>query len=879
MPSISNHLNILSWNARGIHSITKRAELQILLAEQNIDVFCLQETFLDHTFKLYIDKFVIYRKDRTNHGGGVAIGVKCGIDHSFLGSCANASIENVSVRLNINNQELIVTSVYNPQHTSTFVADLLQLFHPEEFLLFGDLNAKHTAWNCLDNNATGVKLLDAVNRSNCVLLHSMDHTHFPANGGTPSTLDIVITNTSTHLQNITSLMNQLSSDHSPVMASFSANIRHHDRASLDLKRANWKRFQAIIRLSLTPTPLDNADQVEAAINVFINTILSASEASVPLKKVTQPLFQLEPDTLAAIKYKNTIVRSWQRCTDLIAKRSLKCSINIARKLIAELVSRDRNARWSKFLHGLGENDKAFWRLTKSLRGKNPRFPDSLFHNDRLLTSSGDKAEALADVFHNNNTSPAASPFGRAVSNYIDQLNISPIVEDSVNHVSLNELQQTIKFLRPFKAPGSDGILNILLKKLPPEALQRLKDIFNSCISLGYWPAAFKKAKVIPIPKAGKDRGDAKNYRPISLLSAVGKTFEKLILSRINDFDDDNSITNKEQFGFRSEHSTTHQLLRVTKHISSNKAAKKSTGLVLLDIEKAFDSVWHDGLIFKLNKYGFPLYLCKLVQAFCANREFYVKLGDSTSSARPIHTGLPQGSSLSPKLYNLFVSDLKYPSSVFAACYADDTAILIAANRTKTVCKRLQLAFISLEKYFTDWKIKINTEKTRAIIFPFNNQRKRQPSAPLTLGANNLIEFSREVKYLGIALDQKLNFGSHIAQTRIRTIRCIAALYPLLCRKSVLTHRNKLMLFKSVIRPTLSYGSTVWAKAARSHHKSLQILQNKCLKIIFKLNWRYPTAQLHDWSGIPLLYDFQVALGQNMLSKCANSRFEHLRELC
>lgn len=179
-------------------------------------------------------------------------------------------------------------------------------------------------------------------------------------------------------------------------------------------------------------------------------------------------------------------------------------------------------------------------------------------------------------------------------------------------------------MKSFKAPGLDKIQNILLKKLPHKAIVQITKILNGCIKISYFPSTFKIAKVVPIPKRGKDLKLPSSYRPISLLSCLGKLLEKVIHIRLNKFAITNDIIAKEQFGFRPQHSTTHQIKRVINHVQSNKIKRKSTGLILLDIEKAFDSVWHNGLIYKLHLYGVPTHLLKLIKSFVTDRLFLVQ---------------------------------------------------------------------------------------------------------------------------------------------------------------------------------------------------------------------------------------------------------------
>lgn len=252
-------------------------------------------------------------------------------------------------------------------------------------------------------------------------------------------------------------------------------------------------------------------------------------------------------------------------------------------------------------------------------------------------------------------------------------------------------------------------------------------IINACIDLCYFPRHFKIAKIISILKPTKDPKCAASYRPISLLSSVSKILERVLNTKLDVFLTENSAINPKQFGFRAEHSTVHQIKRIVKIISDNKARRRSTGMVLLDMEKAFDSIWHDGVIFKLNKIGTPTYLVKLIASFLKYRRFTVSVNRELSSPRSIPAGLPQGSVISPLLYAVYTSDLKIPAKCDAGYYADDTAIWSAAKQSNTIIRNLAMALPRIHKYFTKWRIKINSEKTQAILFKFNQSTKRMPT--------------------------------------------------------------------------------------------------------------------------------------------------------
>lgn len=382
--------------------------------------------------------------------------------------------------------------------------------------------------------------------------------------------------------------------------------------------------------------------------------------------------------------------------------------------------------------------------------------------------------------------------------------------------------------------------------------------------------------MVAVAKPNKPSNQPTSYRPISLLSNLGKIFEKIIHYRIIEFASDRNIISENQFGFRKEHSTVHQISRIKNKILSNKRRKKSTGLVLLDIEKAFDTVWHNGVIFKMMTNNIPEYLCKIISEFLDKRVFAVSVNKNVSNFMPIPAGLPQGSILSPTLYSIYTSDFKAPIEIDTAYYADDTALVSCSKLTSALLKKMELGLKSCNNYFKKWKIKINNNKTQAIIFPFNRSPKRVPTRQLHF-ENNYINISNEVVYLGVTLDKKLIFQKHIDKSCQRALQAFRSLWPFLNRRSSLNLKNKNLLYKCVIRPILCFASPIWYRAAETHLKKIQVIQNKCLKMIHNKEWRYPTSRLHEETGYDLFIDFIRRLNDNYFQKVATSRYCRIRE--
>ncbi|KXZ75606.1 hypothetical protein TcasGA2_TC035039 [Tribolium castaneum] len=230
-------------------------------------------------------------------------------------------------------------------------------------------------------------------------------------------------------------------------------------------------------------------------------------------------------------------------------------------------------------------------------------------------------------------------------------------DDPLTPTTPEEVSGVIRKLKKRKASGPDEISNRALKNLSLKVILELTGILNAMFSFRYFPQRWKMATVIFIPKPGKDPKFPQNHRPISLLSAVGKVAKRLIRSRLLQLTQERHIVPDEQFGFRSNHSTTDQLLRVVEHAFISIERKQVTGAVFLDVAKAFDVVCHDGLIYKLHQTTIPLAMVQMVRSFLDGRRFQVRINNSVSDPQDLEAGVPQGSVLSPLLYSIFTHDI------------------------------------------------------------------------------------------------------------------------------------------------------------------------------------------------------------------------------
>ena len=198
-----------------------------------------------------------------------------------------------------------------------------------------------------------------------------------------------------------------------------------------------------------------------------------------------------------------------------------------------------------------------------------------------------------------------------------------------------------------KVPGPDCIPVVVLENCQPELSYILAKLFNNSLKESCFPDCWKVSSVVPVFKNVGERSTAKNYHPVSLLSVVSKVFEKFVNNRIVDHLEKCSLFSDFQYGFRSSRSTADLLTVVSDRIARVFNRSGATRTIALDTSKAFDRVWHAGLLHKLKSYVISGQICGLISSFLSNRQLWVVLDGKSSQEYPVNAGVPQGSILGP----------------------------------------------------------------------------------------------------------------------------------------------------------------------------------------------------------------------------------------
>ena len=447
-------------------------------------------------------------------------------------------------------------------------------------------------------------------------------------------------------------------------------------------------------------------------------------------------------------------------------------------------------------------------------------------------SEGDVAEELAKTLSKNSSSTNYNSTFTKIKQQSEKQNIefTSTQEENYNHpFTTAELENSISDLS-FTAAGPDGVLNEILSHLPQNSKTLLLQIFNAIWKNGTFPDEWSKAIVIPVPKPGKNHQDASNYRPIALTSCICKLMEKLVNKRLIWYLEREEKLSRYQCGFRKTRSTLDHLVRLESFIREAFINKEHVTAVFFDLEKAFDTTWKHGILKDLHDLGLRGNLPEFIKNFLNHRSFQVKVGSQLSCSHEQEEGVPQGSVLSPILFEIKINSITkiLKDNIDCSLYVDDFLICYRSkDNMDTTEQQLQHQLDKLENWANQNGFKFSPTKTKTVHFCLKTSCVKIPELKIY---NENIQSEKQARFLGLIFDQKLTFLPHMKDLKLRCKQALNAL-KIFCSPEWGGDTNILLhLYRSLIRSKLDYGCQVYGSARKSYTKILNPIQNQGLRL-------------------------------------------------
>ena len=433
-----------------------------------------------------------------------------------------------------------------------------------------------------------------------------------------------------------------------------------------------------------------------------------------------------------------------------------------------------------------------------------------------------------------------------------------------------EVKDILKTLDQGKAHGADGVSVRLLKETSASIAAPLSSLINESFSCGKVPKTWKKANVSPIHKKNS-RSIVDNYRPISLLSTLAKVQERIIYKRLYRFLESNNLLTRKNSGFKERDSAICQLIKIVDGIFKALENGKEVNMIFLDVSKAFDKVWHKGLLHKLKSNGIGGVLLDWIGDYLADREIRAVINGQTANWAKTTAGVPQGSVLGPLLFLVFINDVVDNIETDINLFADDTSLIDIVDQVIDSFNRSNRDLDRLASWADQWLVTFNASKTVSL---YISRRKEQTVIPpLFLQGTRVAEVKSHC-HLGVDFDSTLSWQNHINRVAVKGSKCVG-LMRRACRDLPRECLEKLYL--TMVRPILEYGGALFDGSPDIHTKPLDRVQReaglvctgaykhtKNIRLMEELGWDSLEAR-RDSQRATLMFKIQNNLAPSYLA--------------
>ena len=892
--------SVVQWNTRGITN--KIDDLMETFGNNRPDILVFQETNLKKDIYFDIDNYQVHRfGERKNNKEGNGKGLLIAVKNEHIGWVVN-KVDNVHAQLLtleiyiLKKYKVFISNIYRKTKSYTEQEGVNfwnMIASPiDSHILLGDFNAHHVLWGDSKVDQVGNKIFEGILEGNYIL-HNNGATTFRGDKEDTRETAVDLTISKGNIcRNISwELMDLHGSDHFPIMSKWGRKVdktkteeneTNTEKFNFNTNKANWDSFHN--KCDNTNWVEINDEDVEAYRKLIIDNITEICKETIPHKNIVNK----NTKKYRSVPWWNKEINDLKTERDKLFKSFRNEQRVLERELIFTEYKRIRNKlgnliKKSKFLFkintieniNMNTKESELWGKIKEYEGKKGKckgMSPLLNKENKLISNNAEKANLLADHYSNISSQTSYSDRFKKIKNnheikYAAELKKKGNDLEIYNQpITLKELKSTLN-KKHNSAPGGDSISYTIFKNLPETALETIVNFFNKIWNSGKIPQSFKHAIVVPIPKPEKDPKQANSYRPIALTDHLGKLLESIITNRLNYVLETRGIITKEQSGFREKRQTLDHLARLINEVEKCRKYNRQTAAVFIDLQKAYDTIWREGAISELHKAGVTGQMFNYVLDFLKNRTFQVRIENSLSDTHTQEIGVPQGSVLSPTIFNLIINKVtklqnKYIETALGQ-FADDIAMWLKAgaapkrlftkkariNHNLSINKVIEKINRPITKLIADLEdngFKVNVTKTQSIFF----DSKNLPNMTIN---NQQIRATTSVRYLGIILDRNLNFGLHIKNLVKKGIKALNIMSYMSGTKWGLKTKHLIMLYRNYVLPKFTYGEELFDLAPKSILKKLDYVQNQALRIITKTLKPTKTILLSILAGIEPLY--------------------------
>lgn len=843
---------LLQWNARSVQA--NKADLLDILSAYNVKVAAISETWLDPHQFFHIPGYSVLRCDRFDGYGGTALLVRKDVTYTELPIQFNP-IDYEVVAIEVNN--ITIVSIYIPPRSPLMyhsVQNLIQqLKHP--FILLGDMNAHSPSWGSPFVRGHGHLIDRLLDEFDLNILNNGEDTMLRPPSGNKSIIDLVICSPTLQFDlKLSVLRDTHGSNHYPILVEhLNTHPRQKTGPNITNNLYNWKKTDwqtYTTELENNSELLDSYDNMTDKYKFFRNSIVRTIQLSTPKprfpKNPRPPTPWWDSECKDVKENRRTKMNEYKNSPTLENFIEAKRAMALAKKVY----KRKKRDGFRKFCEELSADTpiSRVWNSIKRFR-KASSFRSCGVHK---IPCADDLLDSLCPPF-------ATFPI------YVFPEILDPFLD---RYFSEAELQCVLN-LNKTSSAGPDPIHYAHLKNLPRKWKLFFLSFVNYLLDGASIPDNWKVTHILPILKPGKDQAAASSYRPIALTPCSLKVTEHMVKNRLDWWLENHKKLSPNQMGFRKGVSTQVCLSKLMTDITLSLNRKQYMAAVFLDLSSAYDNVSIPVLAERLNSVGVSSKLSKLILQLISTKTMLIKNYDTLHGPRLTNQGVPQGSVLSPIIFNIYTADLERVVNQWVEHiqYADDIVLYSAHCNLEIAVNNINRALSALSVWLDDHNFTLSPSKSKSIIF----SRKRNVVPPPITFNGNAITYEDSVKYLGVIFDKKLSWKQQTNNTVSKCQNGINIMKSLSKTTWGAESLTMLLIYKAIIRPHIDYSATLILPGNKTILTKLERIQFQALRIAIGAMRSSPTNALLIEAGEPPIMARTMYLASKQILKYSSTR--------